>query len=203
MEELKKTLNIEPKIKSSFFLYMTFIFILTFLDLISKYYLIWNFDFDTVIYQLLNGYFDIILTEHIDEKIIISSSDLDNYTMTMFVIASLIIVLSCTLTLNFDKFAKLCMALIISGGLGNFIDKLFSFNATNIMCSIQQSSNLHSVCFNIADFFIIFGVTFAFLYNIYFFLNIVIKKEKFRFALFFPFLIFIPYYMFAWLINSF
>lgn len=203
MDDLNRKLNIKPKITPSFFFYMISIFVLACTDLWSKYFLIWHFEFDKVILPFINGYFDFMLTEHMDETLQINANDLDNYVLTMFVIASIVLILSFMLTLNFDRYAKFFMMLVIAGGIGNFIDKYFSFNATNIMCSIQQSSGYHSICFNIADFFIIFGVMFALIYNVYFFLKITVKNTIYRFFALTPVLILMPYFMFGWLINSF
>ena len=133
----------------------------------------------------------------------LSKTDSENNLLSLMIISGLLVVTSFFLLLRFPPFARFCLILIVSGGLANLIDKIYNINATNIMCSVQQSSGIYSVCFNLADFFVIFGVIFGLVYNFYFFIRIVTKNNALRLISISPVFVLLHLWMFDWLISSF
>ena len=203
MNALTQKLELRPFLYKKFILSLLFVFLLAGIDLYSKYYFVELLGREKFTIPFIDGYFYWYVTEHIGHAFEPFKTDSENNLLSLMIISGLLVVTSFFLLLRFPPFARFCLILIVSGGLANLIDKIYNINATNIMCSVQQSSGIYSVCFNLADFFVIFGVIFGLVYNFYFFIRIVTKNNALRLISISPVFVLLHLWMFDWLISSF
>ena len=203
MKELTRTVTLIKEDKYSIIKILSIISVLTSIDLLSKYFF-WNtLGFEYVSIPFISGYFDWFVTPHLGNSFEPFSSDYKNHWFSIIAMSFIISLFAYSLFFKIKKIAIFCVILIVSGGLANIIDKIYNYNATNIVCSIQQSSGYHSVCFNIADIFVLVGFTVGFIFNAYYFLTHFFYKPYLRFLALSPILVSTPIFAFDWLISSF
>lgn len=169
------------------------IFILTTLDLLSKSILLKKLGFEDQQSTFIFGYFNWFVTPHAGHSFSLFESDVQNHWLTVFTILFITSLLSYPLLFKIKKIAIFCLVLIVSGAVSNVIDKVYNYNATNIMCSIQQSSGLHSVCFNIADFYILIGVSIGLIANAYYLSQHIFKSISLKILFLIPFVVLVPF----------
>lgn len=177
--------------------------ILLAIDLFSKYIYWFLLGMEDRNIPILTGYVDLFVTPHEGHTISIFMSDLNNHISTLTVILFLTLLIMYPLLFKIKKIILFCLVIISAGGLANLLDKFYNYNATNIMCSIQQSSGLHSVCFNIADFYSLIGISIGFIVNFYYVLSYFILNTHLVYILLIPFSYFTFNLFFSWLISSF
>ena len=151
-------LNSLNEIKSNFLqkenIYFFFlIFILFFLDRISKVKIISTFN-DRVYY--INDYvnFDLIWNIGIGFGLLSTDSNF-LYNSVTFIIGIVIIILA-YISVKSEKFDKLIYSIIIGGAIGNFYDRLV-YKAVPDFIDLHYD-NFHWFTFNVADIFITVGI---------------------------------------------
>tara|TARA_X000000950_G_C13848750_1_gene633529 strand:- start:721 stop:1227 length:507 start_codon:yes stop_codon:yes gene_type:complete len=151
-------LNSLKEIKSNFLqkenIYFFFlIFILFFLDRISKVKIISTFN-DRVYY--INDYvnFDLIWNIGIGFGLLSTDSNF-LYNSVTFIIGIVIIILA-YISVKSEKFDKLIYSIIIGGAIGNFYDRLV-YKAVPDFIDLHYD-NFHWFTFNVADIFITVGI---------------------------------------------
>ena len=133
--------------------FLIIIFIIFFLDRISKIKILSNFS-DSVYF--VNNYlnFDLIWNIGIGFGIMSTSSSVI-YNLITFTIGFVILFLLYIFLIS-KKLEKISYSIIIGGALGNFYDRLV-FNAVPDFIDIHYN-NFHWFTFNVADIFISIGV---------------------------------------------
>lgn len=151
-------LNSLKEIKNNFLqkenIYFFFlIFILFFLDRISKVIIISTFN-DRVYY--INDYvnFDLIWNIGIGFGLLSTESNF-LYNSVTFIIGIVIIILA-YISAKSEKFDKLVYSIIIGGAIGNFYDRLV-YKAVPDFIDLHYD-NFHWFTFNVADIFITMGI---------------------------------------------
>lgn len=177
--------------------------ILLLIDLFSKYIYWYILGMEERNIPILKGYVDFFVTPHVGHTISLFPTDYYNHITTLITILFITSLFIYPLFFKIKKIAVFCLIIIAAGGLANLIDKFYNYNATNIMCSIQQSSGLHSVCFNIADFYSLIGISIGFIVNFYYILSYFIINKYYKLILLFPISFYTFNWFFNWLISSF
>lgn len=203
MNSLKRTVILIKQDKFSHIKISIIIFLLATLDLLSKLIAFKILGFEGQESAFIMGYFDWFVTSHIGNSFELFKSDISNHWLTVFLISFLTVILYYPLLFKIKKIAVYCLIFIISGSIANVIDKIYNQDATNIMCTIQQSSGYHSVCFNIADLYILIGFTVGFIANLYYFSTHIAESRLSRIAMITPFILVTPLFSFNWLIEGF
>lgn len=203
MKELTRTVTLIKEDKYSIIKILSIISILTAIDLLSKYFFWSILGFEDLSVPFISGYFDWFVTPHKGHSFEPFLSDYKNHWFSIIATFFLISLFAYALFFKIKKIALFCIVLIVAGGFSNMFDKIYNYNATNIVCSIQQSSGYHSVCFNIADIYALIGFTLGFIVNAYYFIAHFFDKPYLRFLALFPILVSTPIFAFDWLISSF
>ena len=140
--------------------FLIIIFIIFFLDRITKIKILSNFS-ESVYF--VNNYlnFDLIWNIGIGFGIMSTSSSLI-YNLITFTIGFVILFLLYIFLIS-KKLEKISYSIIIGGALGNFYDRLV-FNAVPDFIDIHYN-NFHWFTFNVADIFISIGVLIFILSN--------------------------------------
>ena len=140
--------------------FLIIIFIIFFLDRISKIKILSNFS-ESVYF--VNNYlnFDLIWNIGIGFGIMSTSSSVI-YNLITFTIGFVILFLLYIFLIS-KKLEKISYSIIIGGALGNFYDRLV-FNAVPDFIDIHYN-NFHWFTFNVADIFISIGVLIFILSN--------------------------------------
>lgn len=192
MEDPKKILKI-----------FSLITILLAIDLFSKYIYWMLLGMEERNIPILSGYLDFFVTPHEGHTISFFMNDLYNHISTLITIFFITTLFIYPLFFKMKRIILFCLVIISAGGLANLVDKFYNYNATNIMCSIEQSSGLHSVCFNIADFYSLIGISVGFIVNFYYVLNYFILNSHLIYIILIPFSFYTFNWFFYWLISSF
>ena len=140
--------------------FLIIIFMVFFLDRISKIKILANFG-ESVYF--VNDYlnFDLIWNIGIGFGIMSTSSSVI-YNLITFIIGFVILFLLYFFLIS-KKLEKISYSIIIGGALGNFYDRLV-FNAVPDFIDIHYK-NFHWFTFNVADIFISIGILFFILSN--------------------------------------
>ena len=140
--------------------FLIIIFMVFFLDRISKIKILANFG-DSVYF--VNDYlnFDLIWNIGIGFGIMSTNSSVI-YNLITFTIGFVILFLLYIFLIS-QKLEKISYSIIIGGALGNFYDRLV-FNAVPDFIDIHYK-NFHWFTFNVADIFISIGILFFILSN--------------------------------------
>jgi lipoprotein signal peptidase len=203
MKELTRTVTLVMEDSTTIIKIFSIIFVLTAIDLLSKYLFLQSLGFQDISVPFIVGYFDWFVTPHAGHSFEPFMSDYKNHLFSIIATFFLIFLFAYGLFFKIKKVAVFCIILIVSGGFSNMFDKMYNYNATNIICSIQQSSGYQSACFNLADIYVLIGITVGFIVNAYYFSTHFIDKTHMRFFVLLPFLIGTPLVSFNWLIHSF
>lgn len=179
------------------------IFAFTFIDLFSKFIYLNLLGMEKNEFPLLEGYVNWFVTPHLGHTFTLFSKDFNNHLLTISFLLFIICLFMYPLFFKIKKIAIFCLVLIVAGGLGNLIDKAQNYNATNILCSVDQVSGLNNICFNIADFYVSFGISLGLILNFYYLLiNFTANKIIMTFLLT-PLSIGIFIFSFKWLVFGF
>jgi signal peptidase II len=139
--------------KKENFLHLAIIFIIFFLDRISKIGIINNFS-NTSIY--INDFINLNLIWNIGVGFGFFSTELSFFYNFMTLLIATIITILLIIFFKSNKFDKLIYAIIIGGALGNLCDRLV-YKAVPDFIDLHYN-NFHWFTFNVADIFISIGI---------------------------------------------
>jgi len=141
------------KIKKNNIYYLLLTLSIYFLDRITKFKIINNYNGET---YNVNDYinFDLVWNTGIGFGLLSVNSSLI-YNLITILIGAIILALI-YFALNLNKLDKFSFSLIIGGAIGNFYDRLV-YNAVPDFIDLHFE-NYHWFTFNIADIFITFGI---------------------------------------------
>jgi signal peptidase II len=179
------------------------IFAFTFIDLFSKFIYLNLLGMEKNEFPLLEGYVNWFVTPHLGHTFTLFSKDIYNHLLTIFFLLFITLLFVYPLFFKIKKIAIFCLTMIVAGGLGNLIDKAYNYNATNIFCSIQQSSGYNNICFNIADFYVSIGVTLGLIFNFYYIISHYTDKKHIILLWLLPISLGIFVFCFRWLVFAF
>jgi signal peptidase II len=141
------------KIKKNNIYYLLLTLSIYFLDRITKFKIINNYNGET---YNVNDYinFDLVWNTGIGFGLLSVNSSLI-YNLITILIGAIILALI-YFALNLNKLDKFSFSLIIGGAIGNFYDRL-AYNAVPDFIDLHFE-NYHWFTFNVADIFITFGI---------------------------------------------
>ncbi len=203
MEGLTRTVTLQKEDSIVTLKIFFLIFAFTFIDLFSKFIYLNTLGMETHEFPLVEGYINWFVTPHLGHTFNLFSEDFYNHLLTIFFILFIILLFAYPLFFKIKKIAIFCLTMIVAGGLGNLIDKVHNFNATNILCSVNQLSGLNNICFNIADFYVSLGIFIGLVFNFYYLLTHYTKNNIILSAFLIPISIGIFLFSFRWLVFAF
>ena len=143
-------------IKKTFILNFLIIFLIFFLDRISKVYILNIAEIEGIVDLKINSFLNIILVWNsgigfgllqFDENIIY------NLITVLIVIVNIIIIY---LIFNSEKLHKILFSMILGGSLGNLYDRIY-YNSVPDFIDLNYNG-YHWFVFNVADIFISLGI---------------------------------------------
>jgi len=140
----------------SFFLKSLAVFLIFFLDRITKIYILEIAELENIVDIHINSYLDIYLIWNKGIAFGLLFSDKDIIYNLVSLIIFLVIVVILLMIYNSKGFKQNSLILVFGGSLGNFFDRIY-YKAVPDFIDIHVG-NYHWFIFNVADIFITFGI---------------------------------------------
>ena len=140
----------------SFFLKILAVFLIFFLDRITKIYILEIAELENIVDIHINSYLDIYLIWNKGIAFGLLFSDKDIIYNLVSLIIFLVIVVILLMIYNSKGFKQNSLILVFGGSLGNFFDRIY-YKAVPDFIDIHVG-NYHWFIFNVADIFITFGI---------------------------------------------